>query len=84
MDPPTDDDEPPTLVELDEPDPEWEKPGDIQDQGAPPVMGKQFERQVPVTLITGYLGALLQHSSSYSLYKAYAEYLIRNICPVVF
>lgn len=52
----SDDDEIPTLVAFDERNVEQDKPEQSEEQTVKPAIGKQFERQVPVTLITGYLG----------------------------
>lgn len=50
-----DSDAPPVLIPIDEAQ-EHNKPDDSLPQATQPLGGKQFERQVPVTLITGYLG----------------------------
>jgi hypothetical protein len=55
----SDEDEIPILVAIDEPmKGNDRRPQEVREEGSKPVTGKQFERQVPVTLITGYLGVL--------------------------
>lgn len=75
---PASDDECPTLIALDESDPTQDKPEENQQEEVPPFIGKQFERQVPVTLITGYLGMLLTTKSAFCLYKSDVELETRN------